>query len=185
MQPYEDDHLSIENADGQYYGTGYDYDYGFDDSYRHDDDYGYGILDLDDGYTNGYDELETLDEDEYRSRLLPPRPPYPDGRPGHGHEHGHGHDLDYSHGQTGRRPTAAPPGYTPQKDMNLRAVDPGSIRRCLYQYAYIWLNNGQSFWFYPTYVGRRSVSGYRWTRFGWVYTGYDLNVIQSFVCMPW
>jgi hypothetical protein len=47
----------------------------------------------------------------------------------------------------------------------------------------VWLNNGNSFWFYPIFVGRNSVAGYRWRRrYGWVYFGIDLNRIRSFQC---
>ncbi len=79
-------------------------------------------------------------------------------------------------------PKGAPPRMTPTQSPGLRAIDPGAIRQCMYTYVYIWLENGQNFWFYPTFVGRRSISGYRWTRFGWAYTGFDLDMIQSFYC---
>ncbi|MGO4886247.1 hypothetical protein ACJ2A9_00685 [Anaerobacillus sp. MEB173] len=84
----------------------------------------------------------------------------------------------------GGPPTAPPPTYTPAPpgDVGLYAVDPGAIRGCLYRYTYVWLTNRQQFWFYPTFVGRRSVSGYRWTGFYWVYFGIDLRQISSFTC---
>ncbi|MFD2639196.1 hypothetical protein [Piscibacillus salipiscarius] len=81
-------------------------------------------------------------------------------------------------------PQGPPPSFTPQQggQYGVQAVDPGSIRGCLYRYTYVWLDNRQRFWFYPTYVGRRSVSGYRWTGFFWVYYGVDLRRIDSFQC---
>lgn len=84
-------------------------------------------------------------------------------------------------------PQGPPPSFTPQQggqggQFGVQAVDPGSIRGCLYRYTYVWLDNRQRFWFYPTYVGRRSVSGYRWTGFFWVYYGIDLRRIDSFQC---
>ncbi|MGP7818030.1 hypothetical protein [Niallia sp. 01092] len=81
-------------------------------------------------------------------------------------------------------PTTPPPSYTPQlqQSAGLFAVDPGSMRRCLYRFTYVWLNNGRSFWFYPTFVGRTSVAGYRWRNFRWVYYGTDTNRIRSFQC---
>nr|WP_028400412.1 hypothetical protein [Ectobacillus panaciterrae] len=82
-------------------------------------------------------------------------------------------------------PQGPPPSYTPQKpQVGLYAVDPGGIRRCLYRYTYIWLRNGRHFWFYPVFVGRDSVAGYRWSpsRYRWVYTGFDLNTIDYFQC---
>ena len=63
------------------------------------------------------------------------------------------------------------------------AVDPGSIRGCLFRYTYVWLNNRQQFWYYPTFVGRTSISGWRWTGFNWVFFGVHLRQIQSFTCL--
>lgn len=85
-------------------------------------------------------------------------------------------------GQVG--PPGPPPSYTPQlTGASQFAVDPGGIRRCLYRYTYIWLRNGRSFWYFPTFVGRNSVAGYRWRRrTGWVYFGIDLRSINSFQC---
>lgn len=81
-------------------------------------------------------------------------------------------------------PTTPPPSFTPQQQqqsVGLFAVDPGAIRGCLYRYTYVWLRRS-SFWFYPVFVGRRSISGYRWTGFNWVYFGIDLDHIESFQC---
>jgi hypothetical protein len=84
--------------------------------------------------------------------------------------------------QQGGAPSSPPPSYTPQESPQLFAVDPGAIRGCLYRFTFIWLNNGSSFWFYPTFVGRDSVAGYRWRGFRWVYYGTDLRRIRSFRC---
>ncbi|WP_082686228.1 hypothetical protein [Bacillus coahuilensis] len=82
-------------------------------------------------------------------------------------------------------PPGPPPSQIPveTQSASVMAVDPGSIRGCLFRYTYIWQNNRQSYWFYPTFVGRRSVSGYRWTGWGWVYFGVDLRRIRSFTCV--
>jgi hypothetical protein len=81
-------------------------------------------------------------------------------------------------------PSTPPPSFVPTQEQQagVFAVDPGSIRRCLFRYTYVWLRNRQQFWFYPTFVGRRSISGYRWTGFRWVFFGIDLREIQSFTC---
>jgi hypothetical protein len=84
--------------------------------------------------------------------------------------------------QQGGPPASPPPSYTPQESPQLFAVDPGAIRGCLYRFTFVWLNNGNSFWFYPTFVGRNSVAGYRWRRFRWEYFGIDLSRIRSFRC---
>jgi hypothetical protein len=85
-------------------------------------------------------------------------------------------------GQQGGAPTSPPPTFVPQQSVSLQAVDPGAIRGCLYRYTYVWLNTGRSFWFYPTYVGRTSVAGWRWRNYRWVYYGTDLRRIRSFQC---
>jgi hypothetical protein len=81
-------------------------------------------------------------------------------------------------------PSGPPPSYTPQQSYSASpyGVDPRAIRRCRFRYTYIWLRNGNSFWFYPTYVGRDSIAGYRWRNRRWVYYGTDLDRIRSFQC---
>lgn len=84
-------------------------------------------------------------------------------------------------------PTSPPPNYTPKKNNNVgnpqtKAVSPGSIRPCVYQFVYIWLNNGNSFWAWLTRVDNISASGFRWTGWRWVYFGVDLRRIDSFEC---
>lgn len=81
-------------------------------------------------------------------------------------------------------PTGPPPGFTPAQAQQAQtlAVDPGSIQGCLFRYTYVWLRGFQQFWFYPTFIGRRSISGYRWNGFQWVYFGINLRQIQSFTC---
>ena len=91
-------------------------------------------------------------------------------------------------------PSTPPPSFTPSQasaqalttttsqGATTFAVDPGAIQRCLFRYTYLWLRGGEQFWFYPTFVGRRSISGFRWTGFTWVYFGTDLRRIRSFQC---
>jgi len=85
-------------------------------------------------------------------------------------------------GQQAGAPTSPPPSFTPQQPKHqLFAVDPGGIRSCLFRFTYVWLGN-DAFWFYPTFVGRNSIAGFRWSGFRWVYFGIDLSLIQSFQC---
>lgn len=81
-------------------------------------------------------------------------------------------------------PTSPPPSFTPQQSqVSAFAVDPGGIRFCLYRNTYVWLRNGNSFWYYPIFVGRNSIAGWRWSRrYGWVFFGINLRSIQSFTC---
>lgn len=88
-------------------------------------------------------------------------------------------------------PPPGPPPSTPpiqsfgqQEDIGVFAVDPGAFYGCLYRYTYVRLENGRRFWFWPTFIGRRSVAGYRWRprQYRWVYMGIDTNQIRSFQC---
>jgi len=83
---------------------------------------------------------------------------------------------------SGSAPRFAPPAYIPQRAPGLRAIDPGAISRCLYSNTYVWLSNGQGFWFFPTFIGRRSIAGFRWMHNHWIYKGFDLGMIQAFFC---
>ncbi|MFD1017710.1 hypothetical protein [Thalassobacillus hwangdonensis] len=64
------------------------------------------------------------------------------------------------------------------------AVDPGALYGCLYRLTRVRLENGRSFWFYPTFIGRTSVAGFRWRprQQRWVYFGIDTNRIDRFQC---
>ncbi|MCA1321235.1 hypothetical protein LC085_15035 [Bacillus tianshenii] len=92
-------------------------------------------------------------------------------------------------GGQGGPPPGPPPSSPPPEVMGYGAggptafaVDPGAMRRCLFRYTWVRLNNGEGFWFWPTYIGRRSVAGYRWWFFTWIYFGIDTNRIRSFQC---
>jgi hypothetical protein len=110
----------------------------------------------------------------------PPRPPYQGGtgygggtppRPPQPHHDG--------------PPASPPPSYIPHMTQTgYQAVNPGAMRRCLHRYTYVWLRNGRSFWFYPTYAGRNTVAGYRWRQNAqrWVYFEIDTDLIRSFQC---
>ncbi|RXM57763.1 hypothetical protein [Clostridium tetani] len=90
-------------------------------------------------------------------------------------------------GGVNRPPTGPPPSFTPQRpqaasNAQILAVDPGSIRPCRFRFVYIWPERGRPFWMFITFVGPRSIAGWRWTGFSWSYFGIDLNRIDSFVC---
>lgn len=86
--------------------------------------------------------------------------------------------------QGGMQPPSSPPPQTvPTQPMTSTfAVDPGAISRCLFRNTYIWPRRGPGFWFYPTFVGRTSVAGFRWNGFFWMFSGMDLQSIESFTC---
>ena len=89
-------------------------------------------------------------------------------------------------GQSGP-PSSPPPSFVPAQTQSQQvgtfAVDPGSIRFCLFRFTYIWLKNRQQFWYYPVFVGRQSISGFRWNGFMWVFFGVSLRQIESFTCV--
>lgn len=82
-----------------------------------------------------------------------------------------------------------PPSFTPKQNTvsknnnpSLLKVSPGSIRPCKYQYVYMWLTNGNSFWAWLTNIDHNTASGFRWNGYRWVYFGIDLNRVESFEC---
>ncbi len=107
----------------------------------------------------------------------PPRPPGPKPGPPSGPQSGPS--------QSGG-PPGPPPNMTPKKSFSsgpqTKAVSPGSIRPCRFQFVYIWLRNGNSFWAWLINVDRRTAYGFRWTGWRWVYFGISLNRIDYFEC---
>ena len=80
-------------------------------------------------------------------------------------------------------PSSPPPQLVPPKPLTSAfAVDPGAISGCLFRNTDIWPRGGVGFWFFPTFVGRTSVAGFRWNGFFWMFSGYDLQRIESFTC---
>ena len=114
----------------------------------------------------------------------PHRPPHrpPEGGfrpPGGGHRPPHGGNRPPGgHGY----PTGAPPLFIPRESAALHSIDARAISRCMNDFTYVWLVGGNGFWMFPTFVGPRSIAGYRWGRFGWTYTGFDIRAIKAFSC---
>ncbi|MBU5483613.1 hypothetical protein KQI86_04675 [Clostridium sp. MSJ-11] len=107
----------------------------------------------------------------YYRQFFPPSPP---GRPPSGPGGGPG---------AGRPPSGPPPSFTPsQPQFQALAVDPGAIRPCLFRFVFIWPRRGRGFWAWLTFVGPRSVAGFRWTGSRWVFFGMDLRQIDQFTC---
>jgi hypothetical protein len=61
-------------------------------------------------------------------------------------------------------------------------TNPREIRRCINRFTFIWLINGNSFWFYPTFVDRQFVFGFRWRRNRWEFDRINLRRIFFFRC---
>lgn len=62
------------------------------------------------------------------------------------------------------------------------AIDPEVIFPCRNQFVYIWTTGGNSFWAYITFVGPRSVGGFRFRGNRFQYFGMDLRNIDEFYC---
>lgn len=76
------------------------------------------------------------------------------------------------------RPQSPPPSYRPSKPSTSYIID------CIYQYTYVWLKNGEQFWFYPTRVEYEGATGYRWNGAVWVYYAIDARNIDAVACPP-
>jgi hypothetical protein len=113
-------------------------------------------------------------------------PGFPPGQGGPGFPPGQGRpDFPPGQQQGSPPPRTAPPSTTPNyPSTQLFAVDPGAIRGCLYRFTFVWLSRRNGFWFYPVFVGRRSVAGWRWRsrQRRWEYMGIDLDNIDRFSC---
>lgn len=84
-----------------------------------------------------------------------------------------------------QQPSSPPPAYIPPKPFTAQGyafVDPGAISFCVFKFTYMWLTNGDQFWFFPIFVGPNSIAGFRWGRFGWRYYGIDLRLVDAFTC---
>ena len=115
----------------------------------------------------------------------PPFQPGPQGPPGFPGGPGPQGPPGQPGGSQTQGPTSPPPQFTPvqpQQGPSLYAVDPGAISRCLFRNTYVWLTNGENFWFWPVFVGPTSVAGFRWSGRFWFYFGIDLRRISSFSC---
>jgi hypothetical protein len=92
-------------------------------------------------------------------------------------------------------PSGPPPAFTPTKTQATKFtgataggaggaayVSPQSVFPCLNRYTFVWLDNGGSFWFWPTYIDFTTVAGYQWTGVSWAYLGIDPRRIDYFYC---
>ena len=85
-------------------------------------------------------------------------------------------------------PTSPPPSFTPQmstlqQQEFTRSGGVGGMRRCFFRNTFVWMTNGNSFWFFPMLAFGNQIIGFRWrgTR-GWVYDSINRNSILFFQC---
>lgn len=80
------------------------------------------------------------------------------------------------------QPSGPPPSFVPVFP-SAQAYASGSMSRCLFRNTYVWLRNGNSFWFYPISVTRNTIIGFRWSsRRGWLFRSINRNNILTFTC---
>lgn len=88
-------------------------------------------------------------------------------------------------GGSSQMPSTPPPAYTPQKPVKAPgyyAIDPGAFFGCMFKFTYVWLTNGDQFWYFPIYTGPNSGAGYRWNGVTWNYFALDLRLIDAVTC---
>lgn len=86
-------------------------------------------------------------------------------------------------------PTAPPPSFTPQiasfqgtAEFSRRSGGRG-IGRCFFRNTFIWMTNGDGFWFFPMFAFGNTIAGFRWRgNRGWVYDSINRNRILFFQC---
>lgn len=85
----------------------------------------------------------------------------------------------------GGQPFSGPSDFSAQRGIGGGAFifgRPRNFRGCLNRFTYIWLINGNNFWFYPIFVGRNAIEGFRWRRNRWEYDRININRILFFRC---
>ena len=87
-----------------------------------------------------------------------------------------------------RPPSSPPPNFTPQmstfeQQEFQRGGGVSGIRRCFFRNTFIWMTNGNAFWFFPMLVQRNQIIGFQWRgQRGWVYDSINRNNILFFQC---
>jgi len=77
-------------------------------------------------------------------------------------------------------PSESPPAYVPNPVLSTKMKDVPSIHHLSAKHCYLWLNNRQQFWFFPTLIEKEAISGFRWLNREWVYTSFEVGLIDGF-----
>lgn len=76
-------------------------------------------------------------------------------------------------------PLPPPPQHAPLQPTSTYIID------CINNQTYVWLWNGETFWYYPTRVESTGVvSGYRWDGRFWRFYPIELRLIRGVSCPP-
>ena len=64
------------------------------------------------------------------------------------------------------------------------AQNPWGLQHCMYHFTYMWLRNGDNFWFFLTTVSESRASGFRFFGGRWNPYSIALRDIVFFNCSP-
>ncbi len=81
--------------------------------------------------------------------------------------------------RTPRFPPSPPPEPAPSSHILRTGEMPEIFFQYLNRYIYIWMQNGQGFWMFPTNVDDEKLSGYIWNG-GWIPDSINWRGIESF-----
>ncbi|KZL92642.1 hypothetical protein [Clostridium magnum] len=89
-------------------------------------------------------------------------------------------------------PPGPPPHFVPNKEEALYGSIDGSpstffdvsdiLPTCIFQYVYMYLNNGLEFWSWVNNIVGNNVYGWRWNATNWVPLTMDIENIQGVAC---
>jgi len=107
----------------------------------------------------------------------------PMGNPMQGPRRGPGMGPGMGPGGPGNRPGQGPEQFgSGGGNRVVFPVRPRDLQRCVNNFTYIWLVNGNNFWFYPIRVDRQFVQGFRWRGNRWEFDTLSLSRIFHFRC---
>lgn len=81
-----------------------------------------------------------------------------------------------------KRPTNPPPIYIPKPPTPARPISTITLTPCAYKYTYLWLRNKEGFWAYIVTIGKKSISGWRYTGNRWKQFNSRFKDIINFTC---
>lgn len=150
------------------------------------------------------DNQKTDNQDPMKyQQFIPEFPTRPPGPPGPGPGRPPGSPGLEPGRPPGGQPPSAPPSFIPrlprEEDRQMQSGPTGfrgpgggriidfrrsarDFRGCINRFTYIWLFNGNNFWFYPISIGRNTIEGFRWRRNRWEYDRIFINRILFHLC---
>ena len=85
-------------------------------------------------------------------------------------------------------PQSSPPPFIPSKteisnsgNSVVKDITTENMKDCFNKFTYVWQLNGRSYWAYITSCDKKSLSGWRFIAFKWIYFGVDLSKIECYI----